>query len=62
MTILWNQPLLQHPDFEKEFIVTCYVSADGAGSLLSQGVIGSDLPIAYANRGLTEAERKTLNN
>jgi hypothetical protein len=35
--ILCNQPLLQYPDFEKEFIVTCDASADGIGSVLSQG-------------------------
>jgi transposase InsO family protein len=56
-TILCNQPLLQYPDFEKEFIVTCDASADGIGSVLSQGVIGNDLPVGYASRVLTKAER-----
>jgi hypothetical protein len=49
--------LLQYPDFEKEFIVTCDASAAGIGSVLSQGTIGRDLPIAYASRVLTKAEK-----
>jgi hypothetical protein len=44
--LLCNQPLLQYPDFERQFIVTCDASADGIGSVLSEGVIGRDLPIA----------------
>jgi hypothetical protein len=55
--ILCNQPLLQYPDFEKEFIVMCDASADGIGSVLSQGIIGKDLPIAYVSRVLTKAEK-----
>ena len=55
--ILCNQPLLQYPDFGREFIVTCDASADGIGSVLSQGTIGKDLPIAYASRVLTKAEK-----
>jgi hypothetical protein len=47
-----NQPLLQYPVFEKEFIVTCDASADGIGSVLSQGIIRKDLP----SRVLTKAE------
>jgi hypothetical protein len=48
---------LQYPDFGKEFIVTCDASADGIGGVLSQGKIGKDLPIAYASRILTKAEK-----
>jgi hypothetical protein len=55
--LLCNQPLLQYPDFQWEFIVTCVASADGIGSVLSQGVIGRDLPIAYASLVFTKAEK-----
>jgi hypothetical protein len=54
---LCNQPLLQYPNFERQFIVTCNASADGIGSILSQGVIGRDLPIAYASLVFTKAEK-----
>jgi hypothetical protein len=55
--ILCNEPLLQYPDFGKQFIVTCDASADGIGGVLSQGKIGKDLPIAYASRVLNKPER-----
>jgi hypothetical protein len=55
--ILCSEPLLQYPDFEKEFIVTCDASSDGIGGVLSQGIIGKDLPIAYASRVLTTPEK-----
>jgi hypothetical protein len=57
--ILWNQRPLQYPDFEKEFIVMCDASADGIGSVSSQGIIGKVLPVAYISRLLTEAEKTT---
>jgi hypothetical protein len=49
--------IIKVPDFEKEFIVTCDASADGIGSVLSQGIIGKDLPIAYASHVLTKVEK-----
>jgi transposase InsO family protein len=55
--ILCSEPLLQYPDFNKEFIVTCDASSNGIGSVLSQGIIGKDLPIAYASRVLTTPEQ-----
>jgi hypothetical protein len=48
--ILCSEPLLQYPDFEKEFVVTCDASLNGIGGILSQGSLGRDLPIAYASR------------
>jgi hypothetical protein len=60
--ILCNEPLLQYLDSGKEFIVTCDVSADGIRGLLSQGKIGKDLPIVYASRVLTKAEKNYFNN
>jgi hypothetical protein len=47
-TLLCNEPLLQYPD----------ASADGIGGVLSQGKIGKDLPISYASRVLTKADKK----
>jgi hypothetical protein len=55
--ILCNKPLLQYPDFGKEFIVMCDASSNGIGSVLSQGEIGKDLPVAYASRVLTTPEK-----
>jgi hypothetical protein len=55
--ILCSKPLLQYPDFEKEFIVTSDTSSNGIGRVLSQGPVGKDLPVAYASRVLTAPER-----
>jgi transposase InsO family protein len=55
--ILCNEPLLQYPDFKKEFIVTCDASSNEIGCVLSQGTIGKDLPVAYASRVLTTPEK-----
>lgn len=54
--ILTNDPLLQYPDFDKPFVVTTDASKYALGAILSQGVIGSDKPIAYASRTLNNAE------
>lgn len=55
--VLTTEPLLQHPDFDKPFNVTTDASNDAIGAILSQGKIGSDLPITYASRTLNKAER-----
>jgi len=55
--ILCRKSLLQYPDFKKGFIVTCDASSTGIGSILSQGPLGHDLPVAYAVQVLTKAER-----
>jgi len=54
---LTSPPILQYPDFSREFILTTDASNDGAGAALKQGPIGKDLPIAYASRILNKAER-----
>jgi hypothetical protein len=56
--ILCNEPLLQDPDFKREFIVSYDASSNGIGGVLSQGTIGNDLPIAYVSRLLTKPEKK----
>jgi len=50
------RPILQYPDFSKEFILTTDASNSGLGAVLSQGPVGKDLPVAYANRNLNNAE------
>ena len=55
--LLLSEPILQYPDFNKEFILTTDASDEGIGAVLSQGKIGNDLPIAYASRTLNKAER-----
>jgi hypothetical protein len=54
---LTTQPILQYPDFSKEFILTTDASNQGLGAILSQGEIGKDLPTAYASRNLNRAEK-----
>jgi len=54
---LISQPILQYPDFSREFILITDASNDGAGAVLSQGQIGKDLPIAYMSRSFNKAER-----
>ena len=55
-SILCTQPLLQYPNFEEPFLVTCDASSYAVAGVLSQGKIGSDLPIAYASRVLCGTE------
>jgi hypothetical protein len=50
------QPILQYPDFTREFIVTTDASNDVLGAVLSQGEVGRDLPISCASRSLNKAE------
>jgi len=43
---LMSQPILQYPDFSREFILTTDASNDCAEAVLSQGQIGKDLPMS----------------
>ena len=54
---LISQPILQYPDFSREFILTTDASNDGAGAVLSQEQIGKVLPVAYASRSFNKPER-----
>lgn len=56
--LLVNAPILQYPDFTKEFILTTDASNFALGAVLSQGPVGSDKPIAYASRTLNQSETK----
>jgi hypothetical protein len=55
--ILTSKPILQYPEFSKEFILTTDASNEGIGAILSQGQIGKDFPIAYSSRNVNKAER-----
>lgn len=55
---LTEAPILQYPKFDEEFVLTTDASAFAIGSVLSQGPIGQDLPIAYASRTLNPAETR----
>jgi len=54
--ILTKEPLLQYPDFSQAFNITTDASNVAIGGILSQGTIGSDLPISYVSRTLNKAE------
>jgi len=53
---LTNEPLLQYPDFNKTFNLTCDAINYAIGCV-TQGPIGKDLPIAYAPWTLNKAEQ-----
>ena len=53
---LVSHPILQYPDFSKEFIPTTDASNCGMGAVLSQRPAGKDLPVAYASCSLNSAE------
>lgn len=55
---LTEAPILQYPKFDEEFVLTTDASAFAIGSVLSQGPVGKDLPIAYASRTLNPAETR----
>ncbi|XP_063994419.1 uncharacterized protein LOC135171776 [Diachasmimorpha longicaudata] len=54
---LCKSPILQYPDFTKEFVITTDACGYGIAGILSQGEIGKDLPIAYISRVLGKSER-----
>lgn len=56
--LLTHAPLLQYPDFNEKFILTTDASNVALGAVLSQGKIGSDKPIAYASRTLSDTESR----
>ena len=54
--LLINDPILQYPDYDKQFIVTTDASNFAIGAVLSQKFDNKELPIAYASRTLNEHE------
>ena len=56
---LINYPILQHPNFEKEFILITDASGEGLGAILEQlDEKGREIVISYASRNLIEAETR----
>ena len=55
--LLCKEPILQFPDFQRDFLLTTDASDTAIAGVLSQGRIGQDLPIAYASRVLNTAEK-----
>ena len=53
---LCHEPILQHPDLEKPFILTTEASDFAMGAVPSQGKLGEDLPFAYASRTMIRVE------
>jgi len=54
--ILCSEPILQYPDFTKQFILTIDASGKALGAILSQGKVGSGLTIVYSSRTLNRVE------
>lgn len=54
---LMNPPILRYPDFNKEFIVTVDASKIGCGGVLSQQYGDIDLPVYYASKAFSPADR-----
>ena len=55
--ILIKEPILQHPDFDRQFIITTDASNMAIDAILLQGNIGTDLPITYASHTLNKSEK-----
>jgi hypothetical protein len=53
---LINPPILQYPDFNKPFILTCDASKYSCGAVLSQMHGKDDLPVALTSRNFTKGE------
>jgi hypothetical protein len=56
--MLINEPILQLPDFNKQFILTTDASNYAIGAVLSQNFEGKDLPISFASRTLNKHEER----
>lgn len=54
---LISTPILQYPDYSKEFHVTCDASLVALGAVLSQEYDNFELPIVYASRTINSAEK-----
>ncbi|GET54545.1 retroviral-like aspartic protease 1 [Rhizophagus irregularis DAOM 181602=DAOM 197198] len=56
---LTNYPILQHPNFEKEFILITDASGEGLGAILEQlDENNREIVISYASRSLVNAEKR----
>ena len=55
---LSTSPVLQMPNFDKEFVVNTDASGDAIGAVLQQDFGNGLQPIAYESRKLTDVERR----
>lgn len=53
---LSSPPILQYPDFSKQFLVTVDASGKACGAVLSQNFDGDDLPIYFASKSFNKGE------
>ena len=57
--LLCSAPVLQSPDFERDFVLQMDASDVGVGAVLSQvDDMGADHPVAYFSRNLLPSEQK----
>lgn len=54
---LISSPILQYPDYSREFCLNCDASNIALGAVLSQEYEDISLPIAYASRTINSAEK-----
>ena len=56
-SLLCKEPILQLPDFNKEFVLRTDASQEGVGAVLMQEHHGQMFPVSYYSRKLRAAER-----
>jgi hypothetical protein len=56
--VLCKAPVLQVPDFTREFVLTADASEFAISAVLQRRIDGALAPISYHSRILTDAERK----
>lgn len=54
---LMTAPILQYPDFNKDFMITVDASDVACGGVLSQNINGNDLPLYYISKSFKKGEK-----
>lgn len=55
---LISKPILQHVDFTLPWILRTDASCHASAAVLSQGELGSDLPVGYMSKSFSKCERR----